>query len=43
MFCICCTLVLTGTKPHQDILEDDRIDILPIVEHKGFPCNVLQI
>ncbi|KAG7335323.1 hypothetical protein KOW79_001919 [Hemibagrus wyckioides] len=26
-----------GTKPHQDILEDDRIDILPIVEHKGLP------
>ncbi|XP_060747910.1 chitobiosyldiphosphodolichol beta-mannosyltransferase [Tachysurus vachellii] len=26
-----------GTKPHQDVLEDDRIDILPIVEHKGLP------
>ncbi|ROL28006.1 Chitobiosyldiphosphodolichol beta-mannosyltransferase [Anabarilius grahami] len=24
-----------GTKPHQDILEDDRIDILPISELKG--------
>ncbi|XP_060757127.1 chitobiosyldiphosphodolichol beta-mannosyltransferase isoform X2 [Neoarius graeffei] len=26
-----------GTKPHQDVLEDDRIDILPIFEHKGLP------
>ncbi|TRY60259.1 hypothetical protein DNTS_005921 [Danionella cerebrum] len=25
-----------GTKPHQDILEDDRIDIIPISELKGF-------
>uniref|UniRef100_A0A8C1VQ84 Chitobiosyldiphosphodolichol beta-mannosyltransferase n=1 Tax=Cyprinus carpio TaxID=7962 RepID=A0A8C1VQ84_CYPCA len=24
-----------GTKPHQDIIEDDRIDILPISELKG--------
>ncbi|XP_051569831.1 chitobiosyldiphosphodolichol beta-mannosyltransferase-like isoform X2 [Myxocyprinus asiaticus] len=24
-----------GTKPHQDILEDERIDILPISELKG--------
>ncbi|KAL7849691.1 hypothetical protein SRHO_G00190400 [Serrasalmus rhombeus] len=24
-----------GTKPHQDVLEDDRIDIVPISELKG--------
>ncbi|XP_072549930.1 chitobiosyldiphosphodolichol beta-mannosyltransferase [Salminus brasiliensis] len=24
-----------GTKPHQDVLEDDRIDIIPISELKG--------
>ncbi|TTJ38835.1 Chitobiosyldiphosphodolichol beta-mannosyltransferase [Bagarius yarrelli] len=38
-----CVLVLGDlgrsprTKPHQDLLEDDRIEILAIAEHKGFP------
>ncbi len=33
-------MLLTGTKPHQDILEDYRIDIRPISELKGLTGNI---